>query len=167
MKFRGIFYPGPNLPNTPWGKPQIRKEMKTHFLCKTEDILSVNSLLTNCVCWVGVVVMPFTQWGNESTNWSTGARILTVILVHWQDSSLSLMNFSTLRDSSVPSWQVTNCSSSLNSVICSVNSQWVTAPGPNSSDLRLRCTYLNTRSPLESSSLPPIPERWWIKTHSG
>lgn len=69
------------------------------------------------------------------------------------------MHFSTLRDSSVPSWQVTNCSSSLNSVICSVNSQWVTAPGPNSSDLRLGSTYLNTRSPLESSSLPPMPQR--------
>lgn len=42
------------------GELQIRKEMKAHFLCKTEDIFLWISLRTNCR------FMPFTQGENGS-----------------------------------------------------------------------------------------------------
>ena len=83
-KFRGIFYPGWNLPNTHWGKPQRKKEMKTHFLCKTEDILSVN-FFTHKLAGAGgrYAVYIVGKWIHKLIHWGQNLNSYTCTLARF------------------------------------------------------------------------------------
>lgn len=74
--------------------------MKAHFPCKTDVVFPYEFLYVQT--WD---FMLFMQWGNGSTNWSAGIKLM---VTYWQGSSLLLMNVPTTRGNSFSDWQGTH-----------------------------------------------------------